>query len=108
MFCARHARTDAAADRKDDALAAASLPARRAWPPDFLGRAADPDLQRVHIAHQAHAIAHAPLHFADILLLAPVQHVEAGVRQMVEAGVHFGVVVVDLDPVLRETRRRSA
>jgi hypothetical protein len=38
----------------------------------------------------------------DVLLLAPIEHVEAGVGQMVEAGVDFGVVVIELDPVFGE------
>ena len=68
----------------------------------FVRRAAHRDLQRVDVAHQAHAVADALLHLADVLLLAPVQHVEPGIRQMIQAGVDFGVVVIDLHPVLRE------
>ena len=37
-----------------------------------------------------------------MFLLAPVEDVESGVGKVVETGVDFGVVVVELDPVLRE------
>ena len=67
-----------------------------------LRRAANPNLQRVHIPHQAHAVAHAPLHFGDVFLLAPIKHIESSIRQVVEAGVHFRIVVVDLHPVFWE------
>ncbi len=65
-------------------------------------RAADGDFQRIHIAHQAHAVADALLHLADICLLAPVKHIKAAIGQMIEAGIDFGVVVIDLDPILRK------
>ena len=68
----------------------------------FVDRAAHADFQRVDVAHQAHAIANALFDFADVFLLAPVQDVEAGVRQMIEARIDFGIVVIELDPILRE------
>ena len=39
-------------------------------------------------------------HFGDVPLLAPVQHVETRVGQVVQAGVHFSVVVIQLHPIL--------
>src|SRR5215207_5474996 len=84
---ARHPRARAAADREDHALAV-----RRAGFETLVRgflylvrRAAHADLQRVDVAHQAHAVADAFFDFADVLLLAPIEHVEAGVRQVVEA-----------------------
>ena len=73
----RHARAGAAADRKDDAFALGAFQDVECRLADFLGRAADADFERVHVAHEAHAVAHALLHLADVLLLAPIQHVEA-------------------------------
>ncbi len=99
---ARHARADAAANRKDDAFAVRPFEDVERRRSHFVRRAAHRDLERIDIAHQAHAIADALLHLADVLLLAPVQHVEPGVRQVIEAGVDLGVVVVDLHPVLRK------
>ena len=69
---------------------------------NFLRRAAHGDLERVDVAHQAHPFADARLDLADVFLLTPVEHVEARVRQVVEAGVDLGIVVIDLDPVVRE------
>ena len=48
------------------------------------------------------AVAHARLHVGNVGLLAPVEHVEAGVGQVLKAGLDRGVVVVELHPVLRE------
>ena len=94
--------THAAAHRKNHSLAARGLQHVQRLVLHFVRRAAHRDFQRIHIAHQAHPVAHAPLYLADVLLLAPIQHVEARVRQMIEAGVHFGVVVVELDPIRRK------
>src|ERR1035437_7145534 len=98
----RHTGAGSPAHGKNDPLAAGAFQHVERSLPDFLRRAPDADFQRVHVAHQAHAVAHTTLHFAYVLLLAPIEHVEAGIRQMVQAGVHFGVVVVDLDPVRRK------
>src|ERR1035437_6668546 len=99
----RHARAYAAANRENDPLASGSLEHFERSILHFLGSAADGDFQRVYVAHEAHTAAHPPLHLGDVLLLAPVQHVEPRVRKMVQAGIDFGVVVVELDPVFRKS-----
>ena len=98
----RHAGAGAAADGKNNALAARTFEHVERGLFHFVGRSAHRDFERVHIAHETHAVAYAPLHFPDILLLAPIEHVEAGVGQVIEARIDFGVVVIDLHPVLRE------
>ena len=66
----------------------------------FIGGSANRNFQRIHVAHQAHAVADASFHFSNVPLLAPVEHIESSVRQVVEAGVHFGIIVIKLDPIL--------
>ncbi len=41
-------------------------------------------------------------HFGDVRLLAPVQHVEPAIRQVVEARLDFGVIVIKFHPILGE------
>ena len=36
-------------------------------------------------------------------MLAPIEYIESRIRQVIETGVDFGVVVVKLDPVIRES-----
>ena len=98
----RHPRTHAAAHRKNNPLAARGLQHFQRLVLHFVRRAAHRDLQRIDVAHQDHPVAHPPLHFADMLLLAPIEHVEARVGQVVETGIHFRVVVIQLDPVRRK------
>src|ERR1017187_3574470 len=73
---ARHSGAGAAAHGENDAFAAGAFEHIESGCANFLGRAADADFERVHVTHKAHTIPHALLHFADILLLAPVEHVE--------------------------------
>ena len=95
----RHPRTHAAAHRKYNPLAARGLQHFQRFVLHFVRRAAHRNLQRIDVAHQDHPVAHPPLHFADMLLLAPIENVEACVGQVVETGIHFRVVMVQLDPV---------
>src|ERR1035438_393129 len=81
---ARHAGAGAAAHGENDAFATGAFEHIEGGFADFLGCAADADFERVHIPHEAHTITHALLHFADILLLAPVEHVESGVGNVVQ------------------------
>src|SRR5882724_9171845 len=53
----RHARAGAATDGEDDPLAAAFLENIECRFAIFLGRPAHSNLQRVHISHEAHAVA---------------------------------------------------
>src|ERR1035441_1107808 len=89
---AGHSGAGAAAHGENDAFAAGAFEHIEGGCADLFGCAADADFERVHVTHKTHAMAHALLHFANVLLLAPVQHVESGVGNVVQAGVHFGVV----------------
>ena len=65
-------------------------------------RAAHTDFERIHISHQAHPVTDAVFHFGDVRLLAPVQYVEADIREIIKARLDFRVVVIQLHPVFRE------
>src|ERR1035441_5373698 len=80
---ARHAGAGTATHGENDAFAAGAFEHVQSGCANFLGCAADADFERVHVTHKTHAIADALLHFADILLLAPVEHVESGVGNVV-------------------------
>src|SRR5580704_3198118 len=71
----RHAGAGSAADRENDSFATRTFEDVESLFLDFLGSAAYSDLQRIHIAHETHAAADAPLHFANVFLLAPIEHV---------------------------------
>src|SRR5215469_13449123 len=75
----RHSRAGAAADGKDDAFAARAFQHVKSNLADLLGRAAHSDFEGVHVAQHAPAIADALLDLADVLLLTPIEDVEAGI-----------------------------